>query len=195
MTFNVTQWPEFSLRPEFSVLGITSASENKVSFDVYEHQVQRVAQMILSRKVEKKKKKTRKQPVRCDNDNRNSTNNSQGGEEGEEGQGDGGEKTERNQEKEKNNNSKVGVERVDDEEEAVKQGLRVLAIGCNTKTCCLDNVHGTMRQLIYLPGVQVDPFGDRSMIAVSVKASAVKFVEPDSDILEYRFPDWSPSSP
>ncbi len=65
----------------------------------------------------------------------------------------------------------------------------MVAIGCNAKGCWIDNVNGNVKQLIYVPGTQIDPFGDRHMLAVKVKASAVKFVEPYSDVLDYRFPD------
>ncbi|KAI9845425.1 MAG: hypothetical protein M1837_004903 [Sclerophora amabilis] len=67
--------------------------------------------------------------------------------------------------------------------------LRVVAYGANIKSYSQNNIIGPMHQLIYVPGTKFDAFGRPSLLAVRVKAPTLKFIEPDSEILEYVFPD------
>lgn len=73
--------------------------------------------------------------------------------------------------------------------------LRVVAIGNNAKGNRLDGVNGKLEPLAYLQGTLIDPFGERSVIAVEVKSSMVGFVEPVSDVLNHLYPDPLPPPP
>ncbi len=48
----MTHWPEFNLRHDIPVFGLnTNTPDSKISFEVYEHYVQRIAQKIFQRKL------------------------------------------------------------------------------------------------------------------------------------------------
>lgn len=71
--------------------------------------------------------------------------------------------------------------------------LRVVAIGNNAKGNRLEGVSGKIEPLVYLQGTRIDPFGESSIVAVEVKTSMVRFVEPVSDVLNHLYPE--PSLP
>ncbi|KAI9822149.1 MAG: hypothetical protein M1832_003152 [Thelocarpon impressellum] len=74
-------------------------------------------------------------------------------------------------------------------EDGAMSKLRVIAFGANVKGTREPSASDWIQQVVFMPGQQVDPFGETAPIAVRVRQpAAVKFVEPDSDILSCVIP-------
>ncbi|KAI9788206.1 MAG: hypothetical protein M1816_007058 [Peltula sp. TS41687] len=78
-------------------------------------------------------------------------------------------------------------------DQAQPNTLRVVAIGNTAKKNRLDGVAGDLDPLVFLQGSLTDPFGETSVVAVEVRTSMVRFVEPVSDILNHLYPE--PTAP
>ncbi len=189
----MTQWPEFSFRPsDFGVLGglvgATAGQDASVPRDVYEHQVQRLAQLIFQRKETLLAREAKDSATSASSsgtawsstfNNSNSSTNS----------GNAGGNTTDTAAAAATATTSTSNAAATSRKRATNRKLRVVAFGCNAKTYSVGGVNEHVHQLIYVPGVQLDPFGQRAMCAVAVKPAALKFIEPNADLLECRFPE------
>jgi hypothetical protein len=203
----VTQWPEFSFRPtDFGVLGglvgATAGQDASVPRDVYEHQVQRLAQLIFQRKETLLAREAKDSAMsassasgtaRSSTFSSSSSNGSDGGSATDaatagDGSSDAAAATITTTNT-SNNPFAATAAAATTRRRPTNRKLRVVAFGCNAKTYSVGGVNEHVHQLIYVPGVQLDPFGQRAMCAVAVKPAALKFIEPNADLLECRFPE------
>ena len=78
-----------------------------------------------------------------------------------------------------------------------RSNLSVIAWGGNGKTKRSSNDNIRLRQIPFVRGTKVDPFGNSSLLAVQTKWESVQFVEPESDILTRSLYDlyWSFQGP
>ena len=68
--------------------------------------------------------------------------------------------------------------------------LSVIAFGANGKTPYEEQGHNIkLKQVSFVRGMQVDPFGETSMLAVKTVWKMVQFIEPESDILNHSLYD------
>ena len=69
--------------------------------------------------------------------------------------------------------------------------LSVIAFGANGKTLYDEQGHHNikLKQVSFVRGMQVDPFGKTSMLAVKTVWKMVQFIEPESDILNHSLYD------
>ena len=67
--------------------------------------------------------------------------------------------------------------------------LSVVAWGGNGKTRHEGNSKFKLKQIPFVRGLQVDPFGKTSILAVQIIWRLVQFVEPESDILNHSLYD------
>ena len=70
--------------------------------------------------------------------------------------------------------------------------LSVIAFGANGKTPYDEHGHSIkikLKQVSFVRGMQVDPFGATSMVAVKTVWKMVQFIEPESDILNHSLYD------
>ncbi|KAI9676932.1 MAG: hypothetical protein M1817_006771 [Caeruleum heppii] len=74
------------------------------------------------------------------------------------------------------------------EEQGQRCRLGVVAFGGNIKGAYVTGVEDMVRQVVFVPATVVDPFGQSRLTAAEAKVSAVKYFEPQSQILDYAFP-------
>ena len=191
ITLNLTRWPgfsfgpdptvqnDFSLRPGFAGLGGRGESERPITFEVYKHLLQRIVQAIFTEK-DRLVAEARISNLDKHLDNSGGGGGGGGGDDdatitSTSGGGSGG--------NDSNIKKRVGVE----------SKLRVISFGTNSKCSHIENVTGpNITRLNFLRGTQIDPNGISSPTTMSVDSRALQFIEPDSDILDCRFPDIHP---
>ena len=66
-----------------------------------------------------------------------------------------------------------------------RSGLSVIAWGGSNYPGQDRNVKIDLKTVPFLRGVQIDPFGQTSVLAYLTKWQLIKYVEPESDILDY----------
>ena len=69
--------------------------------------------------------------------------------------------------------------------------LSVVVVGTLRVATWGDDHHAKLRRLRYVRGEQIDAFGNRSMMAVRIESQLVRFVEPESGIIDvnkYYYP-------
>lgn len=62
--------------------------------------------------------------------------------------------------------------------------LSVIAVGANGTVMSNGDHHVKLEPVQYVRGQQIDAFGNRSMMAVKIARHLVRFIEPESDILD-----------
>lgn len=68
--------------------------------------------------------------------------------------------------------------------------LSVIAFGANGKTSYDEQGHTVkLKQVSFVRGKQMDPFGETTMMAVKTVWKMVQFIEPESDILNHSLYD------
>ncbi|KAI9885727.1 MAG: hypothetical protein M1823_002493 [Watsoniomyces obsoletus] len=79
-----------------------------------------------------------------------------------------------------------------DKNESKEDKLRLIAIGTTSRTSYIDNVTGSIQQLVYMRGTAINPFGQVSKnVAMRIKpASAAQYILPeDVGVLQVVWPD------
>ncbi len=62
--------------------------------------------------------------------------------------------------------------------------LSVIGVGANGTVMSNGTHHVKLEPVQYVRGQQIDAFGKRSMMAVKIERHLVRFIEPESDILD-----------
>ena len=65
-----------------------------------------------------------------------------------------------------------------------RSALSVISVGASGTSIWDGSQNAQVEAVYYVRGQQIDAFGNRSMMAVNIESHLVRFIEPESDILD-----------